>query len=134
VVDGLRKNRKICVRKPGEDEKNANKLLIEKGAVAVDFDGMPVPFYGINKPEAAPTLFKEPEADYERPILEMLKKGKYTVMEIKAALKIEWSDDKLRKYLKVHQEVEEIRHSPLQYTHIGRPKPGEVQQRTLFDD
>jgi predicted Rossmann fold nucleotide-binding protein DprA/Smf involved in DNA uptake len=41
VVDGLRKNRKIYVRKPGPAEKNANNLLIEKGAIPVDFDGKP---------------------------------------------------------------------------------------------
>lgn len=134
VVDGLRKNRKIFVRMPGENENNANKLLIERGAVGVDFDGVPVPSYGSGKPESAPTLFNEPKSEYERPILELLKKGKYTISGIKAALKIDWSDDKLRKYLKAHQEVEEIRRSPLQYTHICRTKPGEVQQKSLFDD
>jgi DNA protecting protein DprA len=39
VIDGLRKGRKIFVRKPEPDEKNANELLIQKGAVPVDFDG-----------------------------------------------------------------------------------------------
>jgi DNA processing protein len=39
VVDGLRKNRKIFVRKPAANEKNANDLLIEKGAVPVDSFG-----------------------------------------------------------------------------------------------
>lgn len=39
VIDGLRKGRKIYVRKPDEDEENANNLLIEKGAIPVDFDG-----------------------------------------------------------------------------------------------
>ncbi|MDO8951030.1 MAG: DNA-processing protein DprA [Draconibacterium sp.] len=42
VVDGLRKNRKIYVRKPETSENNANNLLIQKGAVAVDFNGIPV--------------------------------------------------------------------------------------------
>ena len=40
VVDGLKKQRKIFVRKPEPTEKNANLLLIQKGAVAVDFNGM----------------------------------------------------------------------------------------------
>jgi DNA processing protein len=39
VNDGFRKGRKIFVRKPNDDEKNANNLLIEKGAIPVDFDG-----------------------------------------------------------------------------------------------
>jgi DNA processing protein len=39
VSDGLKKGRIIFVRKPDLGEKNANDLLIEKGAVAVDMDG-----------------------------------------------------------------------------------------------
>ncbi|MBA4251404.1 MAG: DNA transporter [Chlorobiaceae bacterium] len=39
VIDGLRKGRKIYVRKPEADEKNSNELLIQKGAVPVDFNG-----------------------------------------------------------------------------------------------
>jgi DNA processing protein len=39
VIDGLRKGRKIYVRYPDDDEKNANKILVEKGAIPVDFDG-----------------------------------------------------------------------------------------------
>lgn len=39
VIDGLRKNRTINVRYPDKDEKNANILLIQKGATAVDFNG-----------------------------------------------------------------------------------------------
>ena len=42
VIDGLRKGRTIYVRNPEPNETNANKLLIEKGATAVDFDGRPI--------------------------------------------------------------------------------------------
>jgi predicted Rossmann fold nucleotide-binding protein DprA/Smf involved in DNA uptake len=41
VMDGLKKGRQIYVRKPDKAEKNANNILIQKGAVAVDFDGNP---------------------------------------------------------------------------------------------
>jgi predicted Rossmann fold nucleotide-binding protein DprA/Smf involved in DNA uptake len=43
VIDGLRKNRKIFVRMPDADESNANKILISRGAIAVDDNGVPVP-------------------------------------------------------------------------------------------
>ena len=43
VVDGLRKGRKIFVRKPERNEKNANNLLIQKGAIPVDFNGVELP-------------------------------------------------------------------------------------------
>lgn len=39
VSDGLKKGRVVYVRQPDPDEKNANNLLIEKGAVAVDMEG-----------------------------------------------------------------------------------------------
>lgn len=39
VIDGFRKKRKIYVRKADEGEKNANNLLIKKGAIAVDLNG-----------------------------------------------------------------------------------------------
>lgn len=39
VKDGLRKNRTIYVRKPDINENNANQLLIDLGATAVDFEG-----------------------------------------------------------------------------------------------
>ena len=51
--DGLKKKRKIYVRKPGEGEKNANDILISKGAVPVDGSGViidgapPVPGPGL---------------------------------------------------------------------------------------
>lgn len=46
VIDGLRKDRKIYVRQPDTDEKNANHLLIQKGAIAVDFNGTELPRSG----------------------------------------------------------------------------------------
>jgi predicted Rossmann fold nucleotide-binding protein DprA/Smf involved in DNA uptake len=39
VIDGLRKGRKIYVRKPEPDEKNANNMLLSKGAIPVDSEG-----------------------------------------------------------------------------------------------
>jgi predicted Rossmann fold nucleotide-binding protein DprA/Smf involved in DNA uptake len=39
VMDGLKKGRTIYVRQPESDEKNANQLLIAKGAIPVDADG-----------------------------------------------------------------------------------------------
>lgn len=43
VIDGLNKKRKIFVRTPEDGEKNANYLLINKGAVPVDFNGSELP-------------------------------------------------------------------------------------------
>jgi DNA processing protein len=40
VIDGLRKGRKIFVRQTESYEKNANSLLIQKGAIAVNYNGI----------------------------------------------------------------------------------------------
>lgn len=42
VLDGLKKNRKIFIRMPEDSELNANRILISRGAVAVDLNGVPV--------------------------------------------------------------------------------------------
>lgn len=42
AADGLRKGRVVYVRQPEPGEKNANHLLIEKGAIPVSFDGVPL--------------------------------------------------------------------------------------------
>lgn len=39
VIDGLKKGRKIFVRKPEPGESNANQLLIQKGAISVNMNG-----------------------------------------------------------------------------------------------
>jgi predicted Rossmann fold nucleotide-binding protein DprA/Smf involved in DNA uptake len=39
ALDGLKKGRTVYVRKPDATEKNDNNILIQKGAVAVDFNG-----------------------------------------------------------------------------------------------
>ena len=39
VIDGLKKGRQIYVRSPKAGEQNANAILIQKGAIAVDLEG-----------------------------------------------------------------------------------------------
>ena len=42
VVQGIRNGRTVFVRSPEKHETNANNLLVEKGAIPVDFDGNPI--------------------------------------------------------------------------------------------
>ncbi|MBS4029075.1 MAG: DNA-protecting protein DprA [Ignavibacteriales bacterium] len=60
VLDGLRKKRNIFVRKPEAIEKNANNILIQKGAIAVDFDGNSIPFQ-YEEIEQKQLVFAEPK-------------------------------------------------------------------------
>ena len=62
VVDGLKKGRPIFVRQPNSSEKNDNQLLIQKGAVAVDFNGNVVKNY--NYQEETSLTVAEPQEKY----------------------------------------------------------------------
>ena len=117
VIDGLRKKRKIYVRKPEPTEETANELLIEKGAIPVDIQG------NLILDETA-VLAKELDAEYEIKVLELLKTGEYTTKDILKRLAMNWSDTRLREFLKTQKGIEIINKKPLRYT---------GKQQTLFD-
>jgi DNA processing protein len=117
VIDGLRKKRKIYVRKPESTEDNANNLLIEKGAIAVDIQGNEIL-------DESAIRAKAQDAEFEKKILELLKSGEYTTKDILKRLGINWSDTRLRDFLKTQKGIEIINKKPLRYT---------GKQQTLFD-
>ena len=59
VLDGLKRGRTIYVRYPEKTEKNANLILISKGAVAVGFDGQRIKMEKVS-------VAQEPEQDYAK--------------------------------------------------------------------
>ncbi len=129
VVDGLRKNRKIFVRKPDTSESNANNLLIQKGAIAVDFNGNHMPGH-IPTESIQTTLFaNEPTVNYESKIIELLRTGEYGVKDIITKLKLSWSEKKLRDFLKSNKEVETLKKKPQKFT----SKSIVQQQKSLFE-
>jgi Predicted Rossmann fold nucleotide-binding protein involved in DNA uptake len=109
VIDGLRKNRKIYVRKPDSDENNANNLLIQKGAIAVDFNGNPLFDNKLSLVEVNQLSLNESTVNYENKILDLLKTGEYTTKDIIKKLQLTWSENKLRDYLKNNNDVETIK-------------------------
>ena len=96
VIDGLRKKRKIYVRQPEKNENSANAVLIEKGAVPVDFDGTI---------SGQPSI-EELIAEYEPKILDLLRTGDYTAKEIIAKLQLRWNDFELNGFMKTKNEIE----------------------------
>ena len=64
VSDGLKKGRTIYVRQPDPDEKNANQLLIEKGAVPVDMEGNKVQYEVLAETQAILAQTAEPLATF----------------------------------------------------------------------
>ena len=129
VVDGLRKNRKIYVRKPEPNENTANNLLIQKGAIAVDFNDNPLIDYKPSLAEVNQLSLNEQTVNYENKILDLLKTGEYAVKDIIKKIQLTWSEKKLRNYLKSKKEVETINKKPLKYT----LKDSTIKQKSLFD-
>ena len=129
VVDGLRKNRTIYVRKPEPFEITANNLLIQKGAIAVDFDGNPLSDYKPELTEANLFGVNEPAVNCENKILDLLRTGEYAVKDILKKLQLTWTEKKLRDFLKSNNEVVVINKKPARFT----VKDSTIKQKSLFE-
>ena len=130
VVDGLRKGRSIYVRTPLENEKNANNILIQKGAIPVDREGNKVENYLIKEIEAL--VINEPANEFDdvdSRIKKLLSFGAFSSKEIIERLKIDWSTRRLTNYLKGNKDIEVLnKKSPMKFT----IKSKENIQKTLF--
>jgi hypothetical protein len=104
--------------------------LIQKGAIAVDFNGNPLFDNKLSLVEVNQLSLNESTVNYENKILDLLKTGEYTVKEIIKKLQITWSEKKLRDYLKSNKDVETINKKPLRFT----MKDSANQQKSLFDE
>ena len=124
VTDGLRKGRKIFVRKPNQKEKNANELLISKGGIAVDQQGNPISY---SVPETENSQVSEPEKNsIETKILNLLKQGTFNSKSIIEKLDISWTSRKVTSFLKKSTEVKTIKTKPMTFTHISRIKENQT--------
>lgn len=99
VTDGLKKGRKIFVRKPSAEEKNANALLIQRGAVAVDPEGNPVENTG----------FTDIDSDLSASILEFISSKPRKISEIAESVGGRISEESLRNFLISQKNVQEVR-------------------------
>lgn len=105
VMDGLRKNRTIYVRHPEKDEKNANLLLIQKGASAVDMNGNVLK----HSSEEINVPLQQTE-DIDTNIMALLKRvGKISAKNIIIRLQIDWNEDKLKRHLFKMPQVEKVK-------------------------
>lgn len=119
VVDGLKKGRKIFVRKPNYNEKNANNQLIQKGAVPVDTKGNVLSYkQQINLNQ---NIVSEPDPnDVEYRIIALLKTGVFTSKKIVDTLKLDWSSRKVSSFLKEQDEIITVKGKPLKFSHKER--------------
>lgn len=108
VMDGLRKMRKIYVRQSSPEEKNANQLLIENGAIPVSLQGEITSCVCVN----------EPHTEYESlndKIRKILKEHKLSSKEIIKRLSLDWSSRKMTEYLKKMEDIESDNQAPKRF-------------------
>lgn len=106
VIDGLRKNRPIYVRYSEKGEKNANLLLIQQGAYAVDIMGNSLKL----SPKEQKTQEQLEMEKLDTEIIEILNHvDMISAKELIAKLHLEWKNDKMKRYLDNMQQVERIK-------------------------
>lgn len=123
VQDGLKKGRKIYIRYPNLEEKNANLLLIQKGAVGVDSNGNKVINGSYSAPEPVTEKSKKPVSVpvkeeivlNETSLFDLLKENACSSKEIVEKLQSDWSARKMTSYLKKLEDIEVIKGKPLKF-------------------
>jgi len=132
VIDGLKKGRKIFVRQPEPTEKNANSLLIEKGAIAVDNYGIEnVKAPNIDQTNLVP-LVQEQMVSIENvrdKILKVFNKQPLSANEILDKTGLDWSINKLISILLKMEEIQTIKKGRSNHYIL---KANYVEQPTLF--
>lgn len=132
VVDGLRKGRKIFVRQPEPNEKNANNLLIQKGAIPVDFNGIELPkTYDTTNTEQI-SIVQEPidNESLEVKVRAAFNGRPLSAKELLTKLNLRWTTQKLNSYLKKFDFIEVMKEKK---TTLYRLKgTTDTTQTTLF--
>lgn len=132
VVDGLRKGRKIFVRKPDSNEKNANNLLIQKGAIPVDFNGIELAkSYDTTNTEKV-SIVQEPtdNESLEAKVRAVLNGRPLSAKELLTKLNLTWTTQKLNSYLKKLDFIEVVKEKK---TNLYKLKgKSDAIQTTLF--
>lgn len=134
VVDGLRKGRKIFVRKPDPTEKNANNILIQKGAIPVDFDGIELPRdYDTMNIDEKVSIVQDPNGNelLEAKVRAVFNGRTLSAKELLTKLNLSWTTEKLITYLKKLDFIEVVKEKK---TYLYKLKgTSDTTQPGLFD-
>jgi DNA processing protein len=124
VLEGLKRNQKIFVRKAIANEKNANNKLIEKGATPL--------YWGkeIEYETSDHENFKVSESldNTEERILKSVSGIPKSSRDIKDNLKIDWSVSKITAFLKKQNKIEVIKSKPMKFVLKSKQ-----DQKSLFE-
>ena len=128
VIDGIRKGRKIYVRKPDSNEENANILLIQKGAIPVNFNGLEVINKIYSEQFITLAIAQDSLATFDilkEKILNILKKNPLSAKEINDKIGLNWTINEITSKL---QKLEEI-----QLIKKGKTTLFKIKEPTLFE-
>jgi predicted Rossmann fold nucleotide-binding protein DprA/Smf involved in DNA uptake len=132
VMDGLRKGRKIYVRKPEPNEKNANILLIQKGAIAVDYNGIENSKSVYTEQSTTTSIVQEKLVTVDNindRILKVFNGRPLSAKEILDQSGLDWSTKKLTILMQKMKEIEIVKKGR---TNQFILKVNQVDQPTLF--
>jgi len=134
VVDGLKKGRTIFVRLPEPTEKNANNLLIQMGAIPVDFHGKINQHKPVEKhPEQEVSVKKELAIEINDEIGDLILSsfnGKpLSTKDILEKTKLDWTPKKLSAYLQKMETVQITRKGRVNQYSLKKSIP---EQAALF--
>ena len=132
VVDGLRKGRKIFVRKPESNEKNANLILIQKGAMPVDFNGNELTkVYDSSNIEIV-SVVQEPNdiESLESKVRSAFNGKPLTTKELLTKLNLTWTTQELNSYLKKLEFIEVVKEKKINFYKLK--VTAETKQAVLF--
>ena len=132
VIDGLRKKRSIFVRQPDLYEQNANGLLIEKGAIAVDFEGRQIERITESLLVSEPENTYTPAGSLEEKILSVFNGKPLTAEEILDRSGLDLTGQQLDDLLKGLSQVEIIKKTK-PYKFRLKDKNDQAQQPSLFE-
>ncbi len=127
VSDGLKKGRKIFIRLPENNEKNANAQLISKGAIPVNLKGEII-IEEAKKVIEKQKQFNRKTEDIEEKILVTLSYGIFSSKEIIKKTNIDWTTRKVTGFLKSHKDIETINKKPLHF----KKRTNSIIQRSMF--
>jgi DNA processing protein len=132
VVDGLRKGRKIYVRKPEPNEKNANNILIQKGAIPVDFNGIELHENYCNTSAGHISVVpdKTDNESLEAKVHAALNGRPLSAKELLVKLNLSWTTQKLNSYLKKLNFIEVVKEKNINLYKLKGTT--ETTQTTLF--
>lgn len=137
VVNGIRKGRKIYIRMPEPHEQNANSLLIQKGAIPVDFAGKPVlseaKIYEDEQISADTSAINADELQLNKIIISVFNGNSLSAKEISEKLDIKWSIQKLSKHLKNMDAVKVLSKKKNGSTQYSLKDESHSDQADLFE-